>query len=152
VEERAPTDGQERDQDEPIRLDAVVPKTEGKPARRIPVTKEWVKFSEAYDFMEVLVWVDAPARIMEGTNPQAAGETLDDTRRRVLDTLGQIVLAHRFDDGTPWTDDEGELPPPQDVEFWDRAPQPIVNAIVAYIRQRINNHPTLRRSARTPRR
>lgn len=143
---------EQHEQDEPIRLDAIVPKTTGTNARRIPTTKEWVKFSDAYAFMEVQVWVDAPARVMEGLGPQTSDETSDEVRARVLDTLGQIVLAHRFDDGTPWADDEGELPPPQSPEFWDRAPQPIVNAIVAYIRERIQAHPTLRRSTKTPRR
>lgn len=136
----------EDNHDEPIRLDAIVPKTAGQSMRRIPTTKEWVKFSDAYAFMEVQVWVDAPARVMEGLTPQRPDETADDVRARVLDTLGQIVLAHRFDDGTPWADDDGELPPPQDPAFWDRSPQPIVNAMIAYIRERIANHPTLRRS------
>lgn len=142
----------ENDQDEPIRIDAIAPKVTAKSARRIPTTQEWVKFSDAYAFMEVKVWVDAPAKVMEGLSPQKADETVDEVRERVFDTLGQIVLAHRFDDGTPWTDDEGELPPPQDQAFWDRSPQPIVNAIVAYIRERIQSHPTLRRSNGTPRR
>lgn len=133
-------------QDEPIRIDAIAPRTEAKGMRRIPTTKEWVKFSDAYVFMEVQVWVDAPARVMEGLGPQGADETTEDVRTRVLDTLGLIVIAHRFDDGTPWADDDGELPPPQDPAFWDRAPQPIVNAIIGYIRERIQAHPTLRRS------
>lgn len=140
------------DHDKPVRLDAIAPMTAGTSVRRIPTTKEWVKFSDKYDFMEVLVWVDAPARVMEGLSPQQGGETADDARRRVLDTLGKIVLSHRFDDGTPWADDEGELPSPQETAFWDRSPQPIVNAIIAYIRERIQNHPTLRRSSGTPRR
>jgi hypothetical protein len=140
------------DEDEPIRLDAIVPRTAAGQVRRIPATKEWVKFSDAYDFMEVQVWVDAPAKVMEGLSPQSGDETAEDVRARILDTLGRIVIAHRFDDGTPWADDGGELPPPQNPEFWDRAPQPIVNAIVAYIRERIQAHPTLRRSTRTPRR
>jgi hypothetical protein len=142
----------EQTEDEPVRLDAIVPKPSATNARRIPTTKEWVKFSDAYAFMEVQVWVDAPARVMEGLAPQRPDENADDVRSRVLDTLGQIVLAHRFDDGSPWSDDEGELPPPQDHGFWDRAPQPIVNAIVSYIRERIQAHPTLRRSSGTPRR
>jgi hypothetical protein len=141
-----------QDRDEPVRLDAIVPKPAATNSRRIPTTKEWVKFSDAYAFMEVQVWVDAPARVMEGLSPQRADENADEVRARVLDTLGQIVLAHRFDDGTPWADDEGELPPPQDPAFWDRSPQPIVNAMIAYIRERIANHPTLRRSTGTPRR
>jgi hypothetical protein len=145
-------DQPEHDRDEPIRLDAVVPKTVGTNSRRIPTTKEWVKFSEAYSFMEVRVWVDAPARVMEGLSPQRPDETADDVRTRVLETLGQIVLDHRFDDGTPWADDDGELPPPQNPEFWDRAPQPIVNAIISYIRERIQAHPTLRRSGGMPKR
>lgn len=142
----------EPEQAEPVRLDAIVPKAVGTNARRIPTTKEWVKFSDTYSFMEVRIWVDAPARVMEGLSPQRADETADDVRARVLDTLGQIVLDHRFDDGTPWVDDDGELPPPQDPGFWDRAPQPIVNAIVNYIKDRIQQHPTLRRSTGTPRR
>jgi hypothetical protein len=150
IEEQTHVD--EPEQGEPDRLDTIAPKTLAKSMRRIPQTKEWVKFSDAYAFMEVLVWVDAPARVMEGLGPQTGDEDADDVRRRVLDTLGQIVLAHRFDDGAPWSDDEGELPPPQDPAFWDRSPQPIVNAIIAYIRERIQNHPTLRRSSGTPRR
>ena len=145
-------DQPDEQQDEPIRLDAIVPKAVGTNSRRIPTTKEWVKFSDAYSFMEVQVWVDAPARVMEGLSPQRPDETPDELRSRILETLGQIVLAHRFDDGTPWADDDGELPPPQDAAFWDRAPQPIVNAIVNYIKDRIQMHPTLRRSSGTPRR
>jgi hypothetical protein len=144
--------GSDTEDQEPARIDAIAPRPFAKPARRIPVSKEWVKFSDIYGYMELLVWVDAPARIMEGLGPQQVGESLDETRDRVMDTLGQIVLAHRFDDGSPWSDEEGELPPPQDRAFWDRAPQPIVNAIIAYIRDRINNHPTLRRLPGTPRR
>ena len=139
-------------EDEPIRLDAIVPRPTATSARRIPTTKEWVRFSDAYSFMEIQVWVDAPSRVMEGLSPQRPDENADDLRTRVLDTLGRIVLAHRFDDGTPWADDDGELPPPQNPDFWDRAPQPIVNAIVTYIRERISSHPTLRRSTGTPRR
>jgi hypothetical protein len=140
------------EQDEPVRLDAIVPRTQAQASRRIPTTKEWVRFNAPYEYMEVYVWVDAPAKVMEGLQPQQSGETADDLRTRVIDTLGQIVLAHRFDDGSPWADEQGELPPPQDPGFWGRAPQPIVNALIAYIRDRINNHPTLRRSSGTPRR
>jgi hypothetical protein len=150
IEEQTHVD--ESEQAEPVRLDIVAAQTQAKSMRRIPTTKEWVKFSDDYSFMEVLVWVDAPAKVMEGLGPQAGDETPDDVRARVMDTLGRIVLAHRFDDGTPWSDDEGELPPPQEQAFWDRSPQPIVNAIIAYIRERIQNHPTLRRSSGTPRR
>jgi hypothetical protein len=142
----------ESEQAEPVRLDIVAAQTQAKSMRRIPQTKEWVKFSDDYTFMEVLIWIDAPARVMEGLGSGTGDETPDDVKTRVLDTLGRIVLAHRFDDGTPWTDDEGELPPPQDPGFWDRSPQPIVNAIIDYIRERIKNHPTLRRSTTTPRR
>lgn len=145
-------DQPDEQRDEPIRLDAIAPKPVGTNSRRIPTTKEWVKFSDAYAFMEVQVWVDAPARVMEGLSPQGPDETADELRSRILETLGQIVLAHRFDDGTPWADDDGVLPPPQDAQFWDRAPQPIVNAIVSYIKNRISAHPTLRRSVGTPRR
>jgi len=154
IAEDAPSGNGTHDEDEdaPVRLDSVTPRVTASSARRIPQTREWVRFSEAYSFMEVKVWTDAPAKVMEGLGPQTGDETTDDVRRRVLDTLGRLVLAHRFDDGTPWTDDEGELPPPQDALFWDRAPQPIVNAIVDYIRKRIADHPTLRRSGATPKR
>lgn len=149
-EQRHDTDDQPAD--EPVRLDTVIPRATASSVRRIPVTHEWVRFDKDYSFMEVQVWTDAPAKVMEGLQPQQPGETQDDVRARVLDTLGRIVLAHRFDDGSPWSDDQGELPPPQQQEFWDRCPQPIVGAIVAHIRERISNHPTLRRSTGTPRR
>lgn len=154
VNENVPAESEQDDQplDEPVRLSAVVPKPTVSSARRIPAVKEWVKFSDAYAFMEVKVWVDAPAKVMEGLAPQRPDETAEDVKARVLDTLGMIVLEHRFDDGTPWADDDGVLPPPQDPAFWDRSPQPIVNAIVGYIRDRVQQHPTLRRLSGTPRR
>jgi hypothetical protein len=143
---------EEEAQDEPIRLDAVAPRPTANAAFRIPQTREWVKFSDDYSFMEVKVWVDAPSKVMEGLLGQQPDEDADSARERVQKTLGIIVLEHRFTDGTPWTDDDGVLPPPQDPEFWERAPQPIVNAIFTYIRERIQNHPTLRRSRQTPKR
>jgi hypothetical protein len=144
-----PADAGTSDFDEPVRLDTVTPRVTAKSSRRIPITHEWVKFDKEYSYMEVQIWVDAPAKVMEGLAPQAAGESAEEVRVRVLDTLGRIVLAHRFDDGTPWSDEDGELPPPQDPTFWDRANQPVVNAIIDYIRRRIADHPTLRRSTAT---
>ena len=125
------------------------PPVTARSARRIPMTREWVKFSDEYAFMEVQIWVDAPMKVMEGLGPQAGDETIADHKARVLDALGRIVLAHRFDDGTPWTDEDGELPPPQDPAFWERTPQTIANAIVAYIAEAVSGHPTLRKSGGT---
>jgi len=147
VEPHVEDDESTEDENEnaPTRIDSIVPKPTASAPRRIPTTKEWVKFSGDYAHMQVQIWVDAPAKTMEGLSPKAVGETDDDVRARVLETLGKIVLSHQFDDGTPWEDDEGILPQPQDPVFWDRTPQPIVNALIAYIRARISDHPTLRR-------
>lgn len=138
--------------DEPVRITDARERPTVMPTRRIPISQEWVKFSGDYAFMEIKLWVDAPSKIMEGLGPRQGDETAEDVEVRVFDTLGRLVLAHRFDDGTPWADNDGELPPPQRKEFWDRAPQPLVNAIIGHIRERVQAHPTLRRSSGTARR
>lgn len=97
---------------------------------RIANRTVWLDLAEPFDNLQIKAWLDYPREVAVLWTP-IDGETTAERGRRTILASRETFLEHRGrDNGEPWEDEDGVLPPPTEQEFWERIPTPLGGAII----------------------
>lgn len=122
----------------------------------------WLDLPAPWDGLEIQTWLDYPKAIADLWTP-ADNETADERSARTMLACQNTFLDHRAacdcrppNNGNhcmakhePWSlPGEGELPLPNESEFWEVIPTPLFKAIIERFVEEVNENPTNRASRR----
>lgn len=106
----------------------------------------WIQLPEPYDNLEFQAWLDYPREVALDWTP-VEGESNRDRGARTIKAARQTFLRHRgVETGTPWQDEEGEIPDPTTEEFWERIPTALGGAMLTAFFEEMAGNRQSRRS------